>query len=361
MDPILAQLSTSLPAAKSIEQLTRPLLEMLGSVTGLESTYLTSIDLAHDVQQVRYARNVGKMTIPEGLAVPWSDTLCKRALDEECMATNEVAECWGDSDAARQLGIQTYMSAPVRGNDGELLGTLCAASAQRRPINDESQALLRLFSNLVAGFIEREKLVHSLQEANEQLVTFALTDSLTGLPNRRAVFDQTDRLLAAAAREQGSVLLAVVDLDGFKEINDVHGHRCGDLFLQEIATRLKSAARVSDMVARIGGDEFLVVGPGPAMPAIVGAEAGGRVTQGEPADAAASWQARLASATQGEFKLDDTTIQYQGASVGALAVAPAGTTSQAAIREADELMYEVKRRRKAAIGETPRQDEPRSA
>lgn len=359
MDPILAQLSTSLPAAKSIEQLTRPLLDMLGSVTGLESTYLTAIDLARDVQQVRYARNAGRMNIPEGLTVPWSDTLCKRALDDERMATNEVADCWGDAEAARRLGIQTYMSAPVRGNDGELLGTLCAASAERRPINDESQTLLRLFSNLVAGFIEREKLVKSLQQANEQLVTFALTDSLTGLPNRRAVFDQTDRLLAAASREHGSVLLAVVDLDGFKQINDRHGHRCGDIFLQEVSRRLQAAARVSEMVARIGGDEFLVVGAGPAMPGIVGAKAGGRITQGEPAEAAARWQERLTEATVGEFKLDDDVVRYDGASVGVVAVGPAGMSAQTAIREADELMYEVKRKRKAAIGETPRQDEPR--
>ena len=69
LDPILAELSASLQAAKSVEQLTRPLLDMLGAVTGLESTYLTSIDPDEDQQHVRYARNVGALQIPEGLSV----------------------------------------------------------------------------------------------------------------------------------------------------------------------------------------------------------------------------------------------------------------------------------------------------
>ena len=138
MDPILAELSASLQAAKSVEQLTRPLLDMLGAVTGLESTYLTSIDPDEDQQHVRYARNVGALQIPEGLSVPWSDTLCKRALEEGRMSTSDVGACWPDSDAARQLGIQTYVSTPIRTDDGLLLAP-CAAPApaarasRRRP------------------------------------------------------------------------------------------------------------------------------------------------------------------------------------------------------------------------------------
>ncbi|MFN4116606.1 MAG: diguanylate cyclase, partial [Inhella sp.] len=87
MDPILTQLSATLPAEQSIEQLARPLLVMLGESVGLESTYLTTVDLDAGLQQVRYARNTGELQIPEGLSVPWGDTLCKRALDEGVMAT----------------------------------------------------------------------------------------------------------------------------------------------------------------------------------------------------------------------------------------------------------------------------------
>src|ERR1043165_6277299 len=147
LDALLARLTSTVPVARNLDQLTRPLLEMLGSITGRESTYLTTLDLRAGEQHVLIARNTGAMTIPEGLTVAWSDTLCKRALDAGRMATSDVADCWGDSDAARQLGIQTYVSAPVRDDGGALMGTLCAASAQRRPIAPEAESLLRLFSS----------------------------------------------------------------------------------------------------------------------------------------------------------------------------------------------------------------------
>jgi len=79
MDPLLTRLSHSLHQAQSQEELVRPLLEMLEQVTQLESTYLTRIDLEQDLQHVLYARNTRQMQIPEGLSVPWQDTLCRRA------------------------------------------------------------------------------------------------------------------------------------------------------------------------------------------------------------------------------------------------------------------------------------------
>ena len=92
MDQILSILSETIPKARTLEQLTRPLLTLLSKVTGMESTYLTTIDTEAGVQRIEFARNVGEMVIPEGLVVPWADTLCKRALDE-----NRMAECWVQS------------------------------------------------------------------------------------------------------------------------------------------------------------------------------------------------------------------------------------------------------------------------
>ncbi|QPF73813.1 sensor domain-containing diguanylate cyclase [Roseateles sp. DAIF2] len=351
MDPILAQLSSTLPAARSLEQLTRPLLEMLRVATGLESTYLTEIDLAADRQQVRYARNAGAMTIPEGLSVPWGDTLCKRALDEGRMATSDVVDCWGDSEAARALGIQTYVSAPVRGGEGQLLGTLCAASADRRQIGDEAAAMLQLFSGLVAGFIERERLVEHLQAANARLLSYAMRDTLTGLPNRRALYDELQRLLAQAQRDGRSVLVGMVDLDGFKAINDRHGHQSGDLFLQQAGQRLTASLRAGDMLGRLGGDEFLLVGPGPALPTDNG---GGPVVEaGEAPQAALTLQQRCTEATLGRYRLDTAELDYAGASVGVLALDPAGLTVEDAVRLADACMYRVKHQRRQRASAAP--------
>ena len=82
MDHLLSLLSETIPKAQNLEQLTRPLLTLLSQVTGMESTYLTTIDTDQGIQRVEFARNSGDMVIPEGLVVPWGDTLCKRALDE---------------------------------------------------------------------------------------------------------------------------------------------------------------------------------------------------------------------------------------------------------------------------------------
>src|SRR4249919_3225449 len=108
MDELMVQLAEWVPAARTLEELARPLLEMLQAVTWLESTYLTTIDEVGGVQHVLFANNSSQMQIPEGLSVPWGDTLCKRALDEGRAYTDDVAECWRDSGAARELGIQTY-------------------------------------------------------------------------------------------------------------------------------------------------------------------------------------------------------------------------------------------------------------
>ena len=341
MDPIVAQLAISLPAARSLEQLTRPLLEMLGKVTGLESTYLTSIDIEAGEQLVRFSRNSGSMEIPEGLTVPWSDTLCKRALDEGRMSTSDVSDCWGDSDAARALGIQPYVSTPVRGDENELLGTLCAASSTSVAISPDAEAVMRLFSQLVSTFIERERLVERLQQANTQLLSYAMHDALTGLPNRRALDAELTRLLSQAQREGRSVLIGVLDLDGFKQINDSMGHACGDLFLQEMSRRLSAVLRGSDMLGRLGGDEFVLIGPGPAL-------AAGGVPGEEGALAVDELQRRFVAASTGRFQLGDHVVDYAGASIGVVAVASDGMMPQAAIRLADAAMYEVKRQRKHA-------------
>ncbi len=348
MDRILSELSTTLPNAKSVEELARPLLDMLGAITGLESTYLTSIDLQAGIQHVRYARNEGGMQIPEGMDVPWADTLCKRALDEGRTSTSDVASCWPDSEAARKLGIQTYVSAPVRADDGTLLGTLCGASASQQAVAPQAEAVLKLFSAMLANFMERELLVEQLRSANVRLLSYALSDPLTGLPNRRAIYEELERLQGRALREGGSILVGVIDLDGFKSINDVHGHQNGDIFLQEMGRRLAASLRASDMLGRLGGDEFVLIGPGPALARGDAGPIGHEVLRGEAEEAARALEDRTAAATLGNFQLGEITLPYDGASVGVVALDPRGLSAEEAVRLADTRMYVVKRARKGA-------------
>jgi diguanylate cyclase (GGDEF)-like protein/PAS domain S-box-containing protein len=93
----------------------------------------------------------------------------------------------------------------------------------------------------------------------EQIRSLAFLDPLTRLPNRHLLDDRIAQALAACQREGHMVALLVLDLDNFKPLNDTHGHMAGDLLLMEVATRLRTAVRAVDTVARFGGDEFVVV------------------------------------------------------------------------------------------------------
>ncbi|MEX2333431.1 MAG: sensor domain-containing diguanylate cyclase, partial [Pseudohongiella sp.] len=151
--------------ARNLEELTRPMLELLEKITHLESTYLTTIDEAAGVQRILYARNIGDLQIPEGLTVPWSDTLCKRALQEKSFLTQDVPAVWGDSEAAAALGLQTYLSNPVYTDDGDLYGTLCGASAHAVDVSADVVTVLQLFSRLISQQASREK---DAREATER-------------------------------------------------------------------------------------------------------------------------------------------------------------------------------------------------
>ncbi|HSC82545.1 MAG TPA: sensor domain-containing diguanylate cyclase [Pseudomonas sp.] len=343
MDQILSLLSETVPKARTLEELTRPLLTLLSQVTGMESTYLTTINVDEGFQRVEFARNVGEMQIPEGLVVPWADTLCKRALDENRLYSDNVAECWGDSEAAAALGIKTYVSAPIRAQDGRVLGTICAASSARVTRSPQAEPLLMLLSGLLSYSLEHERLVERLQVANAELARLALTDALTGLPNRRAILRDFSHLFTLAQRESRYILAAVIDLDGFKQINDTHGHLAGDQFLRGIAAQLQHSLRASDILGRTGGDEFVVVALG---------------TPTDHADltlgmqqAAQLLQERLTNATIGQYELGAgiDTLHYKGASVGVVAVIPDGMTAEEAIKLADREMYRVKQQRKLQV------------
>ncbi len=332
-DAVLAELSETLSSARTVEQLTRPLLELLELVSGLDSTYLTRVDETAGVQTILYSRNSRSLRIPEGLVVPWGDTLCKRALDEGRAYTDDVDDCWGDSDAARALGIQTYASMPVRLDDGSLFGTLCAASARRKPLSSRGQQILALFAALIAQAVERERLLDGLRQANARLADYSYVDALTGLPNRRAILRDLRGLFAQAGRDGRGVMVAFIDLDGFKGINDRLGHDIGDAFLVEMGRRLAEGLREGDRLGRLGGDEFVVVG----------------VADGVPEDVVRGVRNRLTPLTAGRYDLNGHCLDYAGASVGVICADAVISSPEQALREADAAMYVDKMLRKGVI------------
>ncbi len=169
--------------------------------------------------------------------------------------------------------------------------------------------------------------------ANGELAKLALTDSLTGLPNRRAILNESAHLFALAERELKYLLVGVVDLDGFKLINDTYGHLAGDQFLRGVADKLQHCLRASDILGRTGGDEFVVFALGD-LSEQEDLETGMRHT-------AELLQKRLTKATTGHYELGHGIgdLNYAGASVGVVAVMPESMTTEDAIKLADRAMY----------------------
>ena len=126
------------------------------------------------------------------------------------------------------------------------------------PWRDENGAVI----GIVHSSLEVHQLkttTEALRLANEQLRILALHDQLTGLPNRNSLNERLGAALARAARSHEPVALLFIDLDGFKRVNDEFGHAAGDEVLREVAKRLPLAVRATDVVARFGGDEFVVL------------------------------------------------------------------------------------------------------
>ncbi|MDR7192374.1 GGDEF domain-containing protein [Luteimonas terrae] len=101
-----------------------------------------------------------------------------------------------------------------------------------------------------------------LRRQRDEMTRLAQTDPLTGLPNRRAALTRLEHSIAAARADGAPLTVAFLDLDHFKRINDLYGHECGDRVLQHVANALRGAFRSADHVARMGGEEFLVILPG---------------------------------------------------------------------------------------------------
>ena len=121
-----------------------------------------------------------------------------------------------------------------------------------KPIH-EKEFLARITVGLRIVGLER-----ALQEANRKLKKMATTDELTGLLNRRALFDELKRDAYRSLREKRPLHIIMLDIDHFKKVNDNYGHQVGDAVLQELARRLKAELRPYDIVGRYGGEEFLI-------------------------------------------------------------------------------------------------------
>ena len=161
-------------------------------------------------------------------------------------------------------------------------------------------------------------------------------DMLTGLPNRLLFNDRLRQALLAAQREGNKLAVLFFDLDKFKPVNDTHGHAVGDMLLQQVATRVRGALRASDTLARIGGDEFVVL-----LPRIGAAPDARRVAE------------EILAELNRPFVSEGRTLEISG-SIGVAVYPDSGASADELMRSADGAMYDAKLQGRACVAERTR-------
>jgi diguanylate cyclase (GGDEF)-like protein len=168
-------------------------------------------------------------------------------------------------------------------------------------------------------------LVMKLQDSEIQMVQLAHNDPLTGLPNRRSFMTHLPKMVALAERQCSRLAVLFIDLDGFKQVNDSHGHQVGDKLLQQVAARLSQEVRKSDLVGRIGGDEFMLL-----------------LTDCHDQESIAAFARKIIDKISQPYTADGVEMNI-GASIGIALFPEHAIDVEALITLADAAMYEVKR------------------
>lgn len=174
----------------------------------------------------------------------------------EHVAKHEEHAC---HPAYKAFGLESYIGVPIK-IAGKLYGTLNFSSAMpyQRKFKEVDIDALQLMTSWIQTELVRREQEQRLIELNHALSKKAYEDSLTGIPNRRAMYKHLIVDLNRVGRESNSAVLALIDIDFFKNINDTYGHQEGDKILIKVAQSLNSNKRDYDFLARIGGEEFLL-------------------------------------------------------------------------------------------------------
>ncbi len=195
--------------------------------------------------------------------------------------------------------------------------------ATKRSLHKDAAGNLFLVG-AIRDITDRKRREDALKQKNAELSHQAYHDALTGLPNRQMFYECLHSSLERAYSNQELVALLFLDLDGFKSINDTLGHNVGDLLLKTVASRLKKCLRGSDIISRLGGDEFTVI-----LPAIPGREEAAKVAE------------KIRDAIMQPFILEENTVSVT-TSIGISLYPIDAQNPETLVKNADAAMYRAK-------------------
>jgi diguanylate cyclase len=222
-----------------------------------EASRLTGADAAvveiPDGDELVYRAASGTAEAFVGLRLPSATAISGLALrtGETLVCDDSETDERVDLEACRRVGARSLVVVPLR-HDAQTSGVLKAYRASTNAFRPEHVRILTLLADMIGSALARAELL-------EKLHRLALTDELTGLANRRSWNDHLEHALARARRSGAPLSLVVLDLNGFKQVNDEQGHAAGDRLLRTVSACWSSVLRDSDILGRIGGDEFAVI------------------------------------------------------------------------------------------------------
>ncbi|WP_052285203.1 bifunctional diguanylate cyclase/phosphodiesterase [Kluyvera genomosp. 1] len=264
----LYSISEAAHTAEDLLKLFQRIHEIVGTLLPADNFSVTLYD--DETAQMRFAYHVD-----EFLETPAPFTLIPGTFYFEVIHTGQPLLLTPETMTERlkalhiSFGINPFcwLGVPLKTHKGTIGVLMVKSYPGGVCYNEQDQELLQFVSTQIATVIERQQMQARLQH-------LAQYDQLTDLPNRSLLYDRLKIALSTARRQQGKLSLLFIDLDKFKQVNDALGHRVGDQLLQQAALRLKACVQESDTVARIGGDEFVILVQGTFLPEDAGRVAG---------------------------------------------------------------------------------------